>query len=612
MGKINILDAASSNMIAAGEVVDRPSSALKELLENSIDANAKNITVDLTAGGNARIRVTDDGEGILRDDLPKTLYRHATSKIKTGYDIDGVATLGFRGEALAAASAVCRMEIISKTASDSIGSRLTSDETGVELYEAGCPTGTTVVLNDMFYNVPARRKFMKKDSSELSSCLAVCEKLALSHPDISFTVNADGARKMRTSGDGKLYSVIYALYGAKTAKEFSALEYELEGISVSGYISKPESPRGTRGMQSFFVNGRYVRSRTVQAALEEAYRSFIPSGKFPAAILMISLDRKSVDVNVHPAKTEIKFSDERKLFSAVYYAVRSVLSPSDTERRLREKREHILSAASDAIFAQNEKPRQAEVRFEVRENAPSAPEECENRRSHGVFSADIADSALNPLSKNNSPHLYVSTDAPHDETPEEQTFIAPAPGFRIIGEAYDTFIFAELEDKILVVDKHAAHERILYEQLRARRTAEPQTLLFPVTVPLPPADAETLLESAEYLSAFGFEIETFGPGTIAVRSVPASLKGIDDVAAILERFARDITEGGSLPFEEKVDKALYTVACKAAVKAHERTGDAENAYIIETILSQKLGYCPHGRPFIKEISKRELERYFDR
>ena len=533
MGKINILDAASSNMIAAGEVVDRPSSALKELLENSIDANAKNITVDLTAGGNARIRVTDDGEGILRDDLPKTLYRHATSKIKTGYDIDGVATLGFRGEALAAASAVCRMEIISKTASDSIGSRLTSDETGVELYEAGCPTGTTVVLNDMFYNVPARRKFMKKDSSELSSCLAVCEKLALSHPDISFTVNADGARKMRTSGDGKLYSVIYALYGAKTAKEFSALEYELEGISVSGYISKPESPRGTRGMQSFFVNGRYVRSRTVQAALEEAYRSFIPSGKFPAAILMISLDRKSVDVNVHPAKTEIKFSDERKLFSAVYYAVRSVLSPSDTERRLREKREHILSAASDAIFAQNEKPRQAEVRFEVRENAPSAPEECENRRSHGVFSADIADSALNPLSKNNSPHLYVSTDAPHDETPEEQTFIAPAPGFRIIGEAYDTFIFAELEDKILVVDKHAAHERILYEQLRARRTAEPQTLLFPVTVPLPPADAETLLESAEYLSAFGFEIETFGPGTIAVRSVPASLKGIDNVAAIL-------------------------------------------------------------------------------
>ena len=611
MGKINILDAASSNMIAAGEVVDRPSSALKELLENSIDANAENITVDLTAGGNARIRVTDDGEGILRDDLPKTLYRHATSKIKTGYDIDGVATLGFRGEALAAASAVCRMEIISKTASDSMGSRLTSDETGVELYEAGCPTGTTVVLGDMFYNVPARRKFMKKDSSELSSCLAVCEKLALSHPGISFTVNADGARKMRTSGDGKLYSVIYALYGAKTAKEFSALEYELDGISVSGYISKPESPRGTRGMQSFFVNGRYVRSRTVQAAVEEAYRSFIPSGRFPAAILMISLDRRSVDVNVHPAKTEIKFSDERKLFSAVYYAVRSVLSPSDTERRLREKREHIISASASAVLSPPEKAFDAPPRFEVRENAPPAPEERADKQSRGVFSADIADSALNPLSLNNSPHVYVSTDAP-EQPAAEQAFITPAPEFRIIGESYDTFIFAELRDKILIVDKHAAHERILYEQLRARRTSEPQTLLFPVTVSLTPADAETLLDNAEYLSAFGFAVESFGPGTVAVREIPAALKGIDGVAAILERFARDLTDGGSLPFEEKVDKALYTVACKAAVKAHERTGDAENAYIIETVLSQKLGYCPHGRPFIKEISRRELEKYFDR
>ena len=612
MGKINILDTQSANMIAAGEVVDRPSSALKELLENSVDAHAKNITVDLASGGNSRIRVTDDGEGILREDLPKTLYRHATSKIRSGKDIDGVATLGFRGEALAAASSVSRMEIISKTASEEMGSRLISDETGVELYEAGCAKGTTVTVSDIFYNVPARRKFMKKDLSEQSSCLSVCEKLALSHPDISFSVFCDGVQKMRTPGDGDLYSALYAVYGAQNAKTFVPVEYELEGVSVRGYVSKPESPRGTRGMQSFFVNGRYVKTRTVQAALEEAYRSFIPSGKFPAAVLMIELDRMSVDVNVHPAKTEIKFSDERKLFSAVYYAVRSVLSPADTERRLREKRTSLEStAAANTPPAAAEKT--ANVIFDMRSREETKEDVRPQSAYRKVFSASSADGELTPIQKNNSPYVVLSTDAPYEEPPAfEQTSLAPAPEFRIIGESYDTFIFAELEDKIIIVDKHAAHERLLYEQLRAGNSGSAQELLFPVTVSLSPSDTETLLSGAEYLLSFGFRIEPFGPSTVAVRSVPSALKGVDGIAQTLERFARDIAQGGALPFEEKVDKALYTVACKAAVRARERTNETENAYLIENILKQKLGYCPHGRPFVKEISKRELERYFDR
>jgi len=620
MGKINILDAASSNMIAAGEVVDRPASALKELLENSIDAGARNITIELTGGGNARIRVTDDGEGILREDMPRTLYRHATSKIKTGYDIDGVATLGFRGEALAAAGAVSRMEIISKTEDEQMGSRLICNETGVELYEEGCPKGTTVIISDLFYNVPARRKFMKKDSSEQSACLSVCEKLALSHPAISFCVRCDGAQKLRTPGDGKLYSALYALYGAQTASTFCELEYSSEGIRVSGYISKPESPRGTRALQSFFVNGRSIKSRTVQAALEEAYRSFIPSGKYPAAVLNIELDRRSVDVNVHPAKTEIKFSDERKLFSAVYYAVRTVLSPADTERRLSEKRRELQNVpqTEEIRRAQDELLRPAVVPAAppVTRVPPRQEEDEPAPIERKVFSANIADSAVTPLSVNNSPYVFLSSDQPQtaEEIPAapEQSVFAPAPEFTVIGELYGTYIVAELQDKVIIVDKHAAHERILYEELRSRRTVEPQTLLFPVTVTLSPGDCGTLLANAPYLATFGFAIEEFGVSTIAVREIPSALKNTDGIAQILESFARDLTEGSSLPFEEKVDKALYTVACKAAVKARGRTGPEEDAYIIENALRQKLAHCPHGRPFIKEIGKRELERYFDR
>ena len=608
MGKINILDAASSNMIAAGEVVDRPSSALKELIENSIDASAKNVTVDLTSGGNARIRVTDDGEGILREDLPKTLYRHATSKIKTGYDIDGVATLGFRGEALAAAAAVSRMEIISKTAYEQSGSRLIADETGVELYETGCPNGTTVVINDLFYNVPARRKFMKKDSSEQAACLAVCEKMALSHPQVAFTVFCDGAQKMLTPGDGELYSALYAVYGAANAKTFLPLEYEQDGITVSGYVSKPESPRGTRGMQSFFVNGRYVKSRTVQAALEEAYRSYIPSGKFPAAVLMIALDRRNVDVNVHPAKTEIKFADERKLFSAVYYAVRAALSQSGEIKTQAPQRGGFKAEERDAgekfmdlgVFA----PQKTDP---LPETAPTVLSDPVKRE---VFTADLADSELGAITRNNSTYVTVSTDEPIDR--RQQLKMAEIPEFRIIGESYDTFIFAELADKILIVDKHAAHERLLYEQLRTGREVSPQTLLFPVTVSLAPAEMQTLLSNAPYLASFGFTVEEFGPHTVAVREIPSALKGIDGIAQILENFARDITEGGTVPFADKVDRALYTVACKAAVRAHDKTSYEENEYLIENVLREKLGYCPHGRPFIKEISKRELERYFDR
>lgn len=598
MGRINILDEASSNMIAAGEVVDRPGSALKELIENSIDADSKNITVHLKGGGNSRIRVSDDGEGILREDLPKTLFRHATSKIKTGFDINGVKTLGFRGEALAAAAAVSRLEIISKTKDESMGSRLISNETGVELYETGSPDGTTVTIEDLFYNVPARRKFMKKDSAEAAFCISVCERLALGHPEIAFTVYSNDSLKFRTSGDGKLYSAIYTVYGSQTAKTFTEINYRQEGIGVEGFISSPDSPRGTRNMQSFYINKRYIKSRTIQAALEEAYRSYIPSGKYPAAVLNISLDYDDVDVNVHPAKTEVKFADEKKVFSAVYYGVKSALSPKTGDVNPPEVKHDFTRRQPYTHFA--EKP---------------------DTTGYEVFTANIADEDIPPLEINNSPEAEVRSPAnalydfpvkdKSSESPVQEVF-SPDDDIRIIGEAYNLYIFAQLRDKVIIVDKHAAHERIIYESLRDRKTISPQTLLFPVTVTLSPSETEILLKNSGYLREYGFLIEEFGVSTVAVREVPSAIKDTEGISQILEVFAKELAEGSVVRFEDKVDKALFTLACKAAVKKGENTSEYDDEYIVKRVLELKLRYCPHGRPFIKEIPRGELDKYFDR
>ena len=333
MGKINLLDIQTANLIAAGEVVERPASAVKELCENSIDADATMITVEIRGGGNSYLRVSDNGSGISDDDMPKTILRHATSKIKTGSDLDGVVTLGFRGEALAAIASVSRLQIISRCPGETKGRLLVSNDTeGVVISDTGCPDGTTVIARDLFYNVPARRKFLKKDVTESAAVGAVVEKLALSHPEKAFRFVSNEELRLTTSGDGSLYSAIYTIYGRSFAQTLCEVDYECEGISVSGYISRPDSPRGSRSAQSFFINRRYVKSRTVTAALEEAYGSYIPKGKFPAAILHIEIDPHTVDVNVHPSKSEVKFSNERAIFEAVYYAVRSVLSGTDHVR----------------------------------------------------------------------------------------------------------------------------------------------------------------------------------------------------------------------------------------------------------------------------------------
>ena len=623
MGIINILDSQTANLIAAGEVVERPSSAAKEMLENSIDAGAKNITLEIKSGGRSLVRVIDDGCGFLREDIPKALLRHATSKISCGDDINGIRSLGFRGEALAAIGSVSKLDIVTKHRQEEMGTRLTADEDGVVMVDTGCPDGTTVSMRDIFYNTPARQKFLKKDSSEGASCVAVAEKLALSHPDISFTVIADGERKFSTSGDGKLYNTIYSVFGRQFAKTLAEVDYTHESVRAYGFVTTPDGARGSRNMQNAFVNGRYVKSKTVQAALEEAFRSYIPHGKYPGCVLFIDLPAELTDVNVHPAKTEIKFASERDVFRAVYYGIKTALEaiPKDAPLvKAAEPTEEPLIFDTATLpqeeierpqFKAPEKP--ADVCFF---NQPLKPQEKKPAPAPNAFVPNLGeDDIISPETE-----FVFSDKLPQNEPlaiteqEEEQQTIAPqTPYWRMIGQAYDAYIFVETADNILVIDKHAAHERILYEQLAKNKELHVQELLSGVPVDLGREQAEILLENSAYLAEKGFNIESFGDGSIIVRSVPATLHNLKGLASLLEDFANALFNGNHLSFSERCDRALYTVACKAALKAgvKNRPEDDEN---VVRMLSENpsLRYCPHGRPFIKTIPKREVEKYFDR
>ncbi len=653
MGVINILDAQTANLIAAGEVVERPSSAAKELLENSIDAGAGSITLEIKNGGRTLIRVTDDGCGFLREDIPKALLRHATSKIECGDDINGIRSLGFRGEALAAIGSVSRLEIVTKHRSEDIGTRLTSDENGIVMTDTGCPDGTTVYMRDIFYNTPARQKFLKKDGTEAASCVAAAERLALSHPEISFTVICDGERKFMTAGDGELYPAVYSVFGREFAKTLIPIEYELGGVSVNGYITTPDTVRGSRAMQTMFVNGRYVKSKTVQAALEEAFRSFIPRGKFPGCVIFVSLMPELTDVNVHPAKTEIKFASERDVFRAVYYAVKNALESEPEDKPLSNKPQNISAQIKsntvnftpkkteenkqkqilpplkkeDDPFVDTVKTEQifSDVEFFAKDLPKSNPEPKiidipAEQKPATAFRANIGEEDMFsttgemtlcdkvPLEKE------VVADSQPDKQEEPQITFAPeTPSWRMIGQAYDSYIFVETEDNVLVIDKHAAHERLIYERLAANKELNVQELLTGVPVTVGREQASVLLENAAFLEEKGFSIEDFGEGAVIVRTVPATLGNLKGLENILEDFARTLTDGNGLSFAERCDRALYTVACKAALKARVKNRPEDDEHIVQMLShNPHLRYCPHGRPFIKKIPKREIEKFFDR
>ena len=702
MGVINVLDKHIAELIAAGEVVERPSSVIKELVENSIDAGAKNITVEIKNGGTTFMRVADDGCGIYRDDIKKAFLRHATSKVKTANDLDMISTLGFRGEALASISAVSRLQVITKNENEEIGSCYEiegGDE--ISLEDAGCPTGTTFVIRDLFYNIPARSKFLKKDVAEGNAVSALMDKIVLSHPEVAFTFIRDGKQVLRTFGDGKLLSAIYSVFGKDFAKGLIPVDYTLDSVTVKGYISKPINSRPNRNMQNFFINGRFVKTRTGMAALEEAYKGSIMVGKFPSAVLQLTVPYEIIDVNVHPAKIEVRFINERPVFDAIYHAVKTALQQGDERKQIHFKENTAFNEIkkvnpfnnAQAVFAKAEntpaeKPIKPIERIEpVLKNSEPKPynpfdeldlkdektkpvsidnlkmsdssnpfdiyskqaikrnSELENKKAE--FSKQKLEKAEQLILKatqqeENLPKQEITVDdltAESTETPIETEVskeeVKPLKEFsenktdnndaltelpkeqtklRFLGEAFNTYIIVEKNDnEVLIIDKHAAHERIIYEKLKADSgSANVQYLLTPITVTLDKIDYDAAVSNLDMFAKCSFDVEDFGNGTLLVRSAPQYLAATE-IADCITEMSGYIASGKKDIYTEKMDWFYHNVSCRSAIKAGNKSTVQELMDIAWTLeKNPQIKYCPHGRPICIVMTKYEIEKQFGR
>ncbi len=702
MGVINVLDKHIAELIAAGEVVERPSSVIKELVENSIDAGAKNITVEIKNGGTTFMRVADDGCGIYRDDIKKAFLRHATSKVKTANDLDMISTLGFRGEALASISAVSRLQVITKNENEEIGScyEIEGGEE-ISLEDAGCPTGTTFVIRDLFYNIPARSKFLKKDVAEGNAVSALMDKIVLSHPEVAFTFIRDGKQVLRTFGDGKLLSAIYSVFGKDFAKGLIPVDYTLDSVTVKGYISKPINSRPNRNMQNFFINGRFVKTRTGMAALEEAYKGSIMVGKFPSAVLQLTVPYEIIDVNVHPAKIEVRFINERPVFDAIYHAVKSALQQGDERKQIHFKENTAFNEIkkvnpfnnAQAVFAKAEntpaeKPIKPIERIEpVLKNSEPKPynpfdeldlkdekskpvsidnlkmsdssnpfdiyskqaikrnSELENKKAEFFkqklekaeqlilkatqqeeslpkqeitvddltaestetpIETEVSKEEIKPL-KEISENKTDNNDA-LTELPKEQTKL------RFLGEAFNTYIIVEKNDnEVLIIDKHAAHERIIYEKLKADSgSANVQYLLTPITVTLDKIDYDAAVSNLDMFAKCSFDVEDFGNGTLLVRSAPQYLAATE-IADCITEMSGYIASGKKDIYTEKMDWFYHNVSCRSAIKAGNKSTVQELMDIAWTLeKNPQIKYCPHGRPICIVMTKYEIEKQFGR
>ena len=652
MPHIKLLKKEIAELIAAGEVVERPASVAKELIENSIDAGATHITVEIRRGGISLLRITDNGCGMANEDVPIAFLRHATSKIRTADDLYSIASLGFRGEALAATCAVSRVELITRQPESDSGTHYMiegGEETLNE--ETGCAVGTTIIVNDLFYNTPARMKFLKKDVSEGNAVAAVVDRAALSHPEIAFKFIRDGKQTLLTPGDGKLESAVYSVLGREFAGSVIPVSGESAGVRVSGLICRPVSCRSSRSLQFTFLNGRFVQSGTVTAAVEQAYRHSIMVGKFPAFVLNIRLPFGEVDVNVHPAKTQVRFSDERRVFEAVYSAVKSALSAGDTRPQLSVSAQAKRKAQSLSAFSNisteyrqqkmniDETPERISYKAPENKSQPAAEKTAEPEKI--TVAESSPDSRLNDFNnvyfnhpdfkrfaeKNTSVDIKREPDenkAPptadaviaaetaekkQEDTPQENQDIND--NIRFIGEAFSTYIIAEMGQSLYLIDKHAAHERILFEQLREKGKTEVQQLLAPVRLTLAKREYSAAIENMELLAEAGFEVEDFGNGTVLVRSVPAALSR-EDVAAVCEEAINGLVGIGKVD-GSRIDDLYHMIACKAATKGGYHSAAQELKTLAERILSSRdIMYCPHGRPVAFELKRRELEKQFGR
>lgn len=688
MPEIRLLDKSVAELIAAGEVIERPSSVIKELVENSIDAGARHITVEIKHGGISYMRITDDGCGIAYDQMPTAFLRHATSKIRTGDDLTGIMTMGFRGEALASVAAVAKIEMMSRQDGDELGGRYIIEGGEEKEHEScGCPTGTTIVIKELFYNTPARLKFLKKDISEGNFIAATVDRLALSHPNISFRFIRDNKSVRMTSGDGSLLSAAKAVFGRQFADSLIPVDFSLNGIDVSGYVSSPLFCRNSRSMQTFFVNTRYIKSTTCMAALEEAYRNSMMVGKFPACILDITLSPDSVDVNVHPAKTEIRFAYEKPVFDAVYFAVKNALVNAADDKRQIElekpkkydnaddyfrhnpeiiKREQqtlanipvtlpLLSEERPVVDLKPEEPTEtvkaetiygsAQVRSASLHSSHSEyitkPAETSTDKSDDIplpeepptapaFTAvsgkvvvAVDDDDIGSILAENTDDMPLSEAPPVKE--EGFRFINAKPvtveridepkpektSVRVIGEFLKTYILCEVGEELIIIDKHAAHERIRFEKLKEEFITTSQLLIDKTELKLSPAEYEALHEYYEYVEQSGIELVFCDDSTVQITAMPSVVKCSPQkiVADVAQRLMNTATDQKGALF----DDMLHTMACKSAIKAHDDTDILELQALAERVMNDRtIRFCPHGRPVMTSLSKYRIEHFFNR
>ena len=611
MAKINKLPKHMADLIAAGEVVERPASVVKELMENAVDAGATSITVEIQHGGISYIRVTDNGCGIDREDVKTAFVSHATSKIKTAEDLNTILTLGFRGEALPSIAAVSKVNMITKTATEEMGTSL-AIEGGIitDFSDAGCAVGTTMIVRELFYNTPARMKFLKKDVSEGNFVASAVEKLALSHPEISIRFIRDGKQVFTTNGDGNLQNVCFSAFGKDFSNGLLNVDGTVGNVSVNGLVTPPFNCRGSRGMQYFFVNGRSVKNTTIMAAFENAYKNSVMVGKFPGGILFITLPPTLVDVNVHPSKIEVRFSDEKAIFDAVYHAVKTALSENTSlkQANLPEKK-----PIFNEIFA---KPQQEFKQTTVQEHVAyteNVLKPLTDKKSVVEFLNDVTDD----YSTDDDDLIKIDFPVSVAETPKETVEITPTTQkeneIRLIGEVYKTYILIELNGTLCVIDKHAAHERIIFNKLKNNRfDSGKQMLLAPVTVTLGKEEYIAVTDNLQTIAEAGFDVEDFGNGTVIVRSCPINLDDcdiiplVDEIASYLVKNRRDITN-------EHLDWIYHNVACRSAIKAGDKNSTAELYELVKQVVNDnEVRFCPHGRPVMIEISKYELEKQFGR
>lgn len=650
MAKINVLPKNVAELIAAGEVVDRPSAVIKELVENSIDSGADAITVEIKNGGRTFMRVTDNGCGIAYEDIPTAFLRHATSKIKTGSDLDAIYTLGFRGEALASICAVSKVRLITRTADDEFGYAYEiSGGEEVSFEQAGCALGTTFIVEDLFFNTPARMKFLKKDNTESNVVVGIIERIALSHPEISFKLIKDGKQVLNTPGDGLLKSACFSVFGAEFSNSLLPVEYELDGIAVSGFVTKPTAAKKNRTMQFFFLNGRYIRTKTGIAALEQAYKNRIMTGMFPGCVLNVNINASMVDVNVHPSKIEVRFSNEQSVFRSVYYAVMSALDNDVSRVSFKNNVDELVETDNAEQLKINFPEKTVEQKkqdffqkttvSQFKEQYVKPTEKQENISQGNVKSAidkqvstfDIPYSSNNTVSEADFKYsksaelrqeqakeskseaaIVFSDENVSEEKSQEPLKENGHISFKYVGEVFDTYILVECEEKMIIIDKHAAHERIIFEQLKADAQHNPQMLLIPVQVELSADEYEAIVSNIDEINALGFEIEDYGMKTVLVRSIPMELDK-ENVKELIEEIAGRLTEKFTDFSPEFLDWLYHSVACRAAIKGGNKSSATELSALADIVLNDnKIRYCPHGRPVTAEMSLYEFKKRFSR